>query len=84
MVLMLVPFGNSIVVMRSDACKPHDLRKRRKVLGKLGGGEDLGVISQVFLWYDTVLTTGTFKLLFCFQGLMRVEIDLKFNMNETS
>jgi hypothetical protein len=56
---------NADVVERTNTGKPHDLSKRRKVLGELSGGKNLGVIRQVFLRHDSVLTTGESKLLLC-------------------
>jgi hypothetical protein len=78
-----VPFGNAIVVVGTNACEPHDLSKRRQVFGELDGSENLGVICQVFLRHDSVWATGKFKLLLCFEGLVRVEIYLKLDVNET-
>jgi hypothetical protein len=44
--------------------------------------KNLGVVGQVFLRYDSVLAAGELKLFFRFQRLVRVEIDLQFDVNE--
>jgi hypothetical protein len=74
---------NAVVVMCTNAGKPHDLCKRCEVASKLSGREDLGIVCQVLLWYDSILTTGKFELLFRFECLVRVEVDLEFDMDET-
>jgi hypothetical protein len=72
-----------VLVVCTNAGKPHDLCKRCEVASKLSGREDLGIVCQVLLWYDSILTTGKFELLFRFECLVRVEVDLEFDMDET-
>ena len=78
-----VSLRNAVVVVCTNAGEPHDLCKRCEVASKLSGREDLGIVCQVLLWYDSILTTGKFELLFRFECLVRVEVDLEFDMDET-
>ena len=78
-----VPFGYAIVVMGADTSKSHYLSEGRQVSCEFTGSEDLGVVSQVLLWRDTILSTGKFKSFFRLQCFVSVEIHLHLNVDET-
>ena len=78
-----VSFGDAVVVMSTNTSEPHDLRKRQEVPCEFCGREDVGVVCEILLRHNTILTTGKFEFLLRFEGLVCVEINLKLDVDES-
>ncbi len=78
-----ISLRNAVVVMCTNASEPHDLRKRQEVPCDFCGREDLGIVCEILLRHNSILTTGKFEFLFRFEGLVCVEINLKLDVDKS-
>jgi len=69
-------FCNAVVVMGSSPSKTDRLMEVGKVLGECSGREHGAVVGLVLLWDDSEVATELFELVFCLEGLCRVDVDL--------
>ena len=66
--------------MSTSTGEAHDLGELAKLAGVTGRREGRSVVGEVGLRNDAVVTTHKFKLVFCLQGLVRVQVSLEFNV----